>query len=359
MKTNALLVLLTLVFAPGTAGSQAATPDPGRYQRIVIHADSLVGNLAGDSPEREVSVYLPPAYSKDKKRRFPVLYLLHGFTDSDAKWFGLDGKHFVNVPTAADAAFAKGVPEMIVVMPNALNVFGGSFYSNSVTVGDWETFITRTLVRHIDSHYRTVARAESRGLAGHSMGGYGALRLGMKTPGIFGALYAMSPCCVGANLDLDPKMFEGALAVRTTAQIAGADFMSKAMLASAAAWSPNPKNPPLYLELPLANGKLVAHVAAEQIANAPLAMLPQYIPALKSYRALGIDAGDKDDKIASDLALLHATFDEYSIVHTFEIYDGNHVNRIADRLTNNVLPFFGKNLGSGRLVKPERARSAQ
>ena len=57
--------------------------------------------------------------------------------------------------------------------------------------------------------------------------------------------------------------------------------------------------------------------------------------------------------------MLHATFDEYSIVHTFEIYDGNHVNRIADRLTNNVLPFFGKNLGSGRLVKPERARSAQ
>jgi len=344
MNTNPLLVLITLVFASGTAGTFAATPDTGRYQRIVVHADSLVGNLAGDSPDRQVSVYLPPAYAKDKKRRFPVLYLLHGFTDTDAKWFGIDGKHFVNVPKAVDAAFAKGVPEMIVVMPNALNAFGGSFYSNSVTVGDWETFITRTLVRRIDSSYRTLARPASRGLAGHSMGGYGTLRLGMKTPGVFGALYAMSPCCVGASLDRDSKMFDGALKVRAVAEIAGTDFMTKAMLATAAAWSPNPKNPPLYLELPFADGKLVPHVAVEQIANAPLAMLPQYIPALKSYRALAIDAGDKDGTITSDLELLHAMFDEYSIVHTFEIYDGNHLNRIDDRLTGNVLPFFGKNL---------------
>ena len=116
-------------------------------QRIVVHGESLVGNLAGDSPDRQVSVYLPPSYAGQAHRRYPVLYLLHDFTDSDAKWFGLEGKHFVNVPTAVDAAFAHGVAEMIVVMPNAFTRYQGSMYSNSAVTGDWETFVTRDLVR--------------------------------------------------------------------------------------------------------------------------------------------------------------------------------------------------------------------
>ena len=75
---------------------------------MTVHGNSLVGNLEGDSPDRMVSVYLPPSYAKSPNARFPVLYLLHGFTDSDARWFGLRGKHFVNVPDAVDRAYAAG-----------------------------------------------------------------------------------------------------------------------------------------------------------------------------------------------------------------------------------------------------------
>jgi len=346
MNLKPVLVLLALTLGATHIANAAAKPAAGHHERIVVHSAALVGNLAGDSTDRHVSVYLPPSYSRDTKRRYPVLYLLHGFTDSDSKWFGLEGKHFVNVPKAADAAVANGVPEMIIVMPNALNRYGGSFYSNSVVIGDWETFVTRELVRYVDAHYRTLARPESRGLAGHSMGGYGTLRLGMKAPGIFSALYAMSPCCVAANLDPDPKMFERVANVHSPDDIAGQDFMTKAMLAGAAAWSPNPKNPPLYVNLPVVDGKLMADVVAEGAANAPLAMLPQYIPALKTYRALGIDAGDKDQPIADTVKALHVRLDDFSIAHSFEIYDGDHVNRIEDRLTNKVLPFFGERLKS-------------
>jgi S-formylglutathione hydrolase FrmB len=69
-------------------------------------------------------------------------------------------------------------------------------YSNSVTTGNWEDFIAKELVSYIDKHYRTIAKAESRGLSGHSMGGYGALRIGQKNPGVFSSIYLLSPCCL-------------------------------------------------------------------------------------------------------------------------------------------------------------------
>jgi S-formylglutathione hydrolase FrmB len=233
-------------------------------------------------------------------------------------------------------------------MPNAFTRYQGSMYSNSAVTGDWETFVTRDLVRYVDSHYRTLARPESRGLAGHSMGGYGALRLAMKMPGVFSVIYAMSPCCLAPNPQPDALMFARAATVRTPEDIAAADFLTKAMLASAAAWSPNPKNPPMYFDLPIVDGKVVPETLAEWAANAPISMFHQYIPAMKSYRAIAIDAGDKDEMIAATVVTLHGLLDEYSIPHTFEIYPGDHVNRIENRLTTLVLPFFGERLKAQR-----------
>ena len=131
----------------------------GKYERVAVHGDSLVGNLEGDSPDRMVSVYLPPSYAKEPKRRYPVLYLLHGFTDSDTRWFGLNGQHFVNVQGAVDRAYAKGARELIVVMPDAFTKYQGSMYSSSATTGNWEGFVTQDLVSYVDKHYRTLPRA--------------------------------------------------------------------------------------------------------------------------------------------------------------------------------------------------------
>jgi S-formylglutathione hydrolase FrmB len=331
--------LLWIVMALAALSAHGA----GEYERVVVHAPSLEGNLGGDSADRQVSVYLPASYATQPKRRYPVLYLLHGFTDNDAQWFGQAGKHFVHVPNAVEAAAAEA-RELIVVMPNGLTRFGGGMYSNSAVVGDWETFVARDLVAFIDGRYRTLAKPSARGLAGHSMGGYGTLRIAMKRPGVFGALYAMSPCCLAPNSQPDPAWFERAAKVASIEDIAGVDFMTKAMLASAAAWSPNPRKPPLYIQLPVADGKLLPDVQASWIANAPLAMLSQYLPALKSYRAIAIDAGDKDGWISVTTVQLHDALDQNSLKHEFEIYDGDHLNRIEQRLTTKVLPFFNAHL---------------
>ena len=273
-----------------------------------------------------------------------MLYLLHGFTDSDAKWFGLAGPHFVNVPKAVDAAGARGAKPMIVVMPNAFTRFQGSFYGNSVVTGDWERFVTRELVDYIDTHYRTLARAQSRGLAGHSMGGFGTLRLALKAPEIFSSLYAMSPCCLDSNPKPPLDWLEKAAQVRTVAAIDTADFLTKAMLAGAAAWSPDPRDPPLYITLPVDKGQWKPEILVRWAANSPLVMVHQGIPALKSYRGVFIDAGDKDAGIAANVRELHSVLDTYGIAHGYEIYDGDHLNRIEQRLTEKVLPFFSERL---------------
>jgi len=183
---------LALLFALAGALFAQADVHRGTVERIKVHGQALEGNLEGDSPDRDVSIYLPPSYATEQNRRYPVIYLLHGYTDSDDLWFG-SKPHFINVPTVTDKALASGTREMIIVMPNAYTAYQGSMYSSSPTTGDWEAFVTHDLVSYIDAHYRTIPEVASRGLAGHSMGGYGTVRIGMKNPEVFSSLYILTP----------------------------------------------------------------------------------------------------------------------------------------------------------------------
>ena len=322
-----------------------ADPGKGQVVRIKVHGAGLEGNLSGDSPDRDVTVYLPPSYAKNPARRYPVVYLLHGFTDSDEKWMG-SIKHFVNVPEVADRALVAGSSkEMIVVMPNAFTRFQGSMYSSSAVIGDWEGFVANELVAYVDGHYRTIAKPESRGLAGHSMGGYGALRIAMKRPGVFSSVYALSPCCMAPpglpRASAGPSKAE---MVKSVAEIEKADFGTKAALASAAAWSPNPKNPPLFIDLPTVNGVPQPGVLARWSANAPLAMVDQYAGNLKRLKGLAFDAGDQEAGIGAASKALDQLLAANDVPHSFEIYEGNHTNHIADRIEMKVLWFFTRNL---------------
>jgi S-formylglutathione hydrolase len=338
-----------LAFAFGYAGLLWPQTDGhaphGKVERIKVHGKALEGNLEGDSPDREVSIYLPPSYATEQNRRYPVIYLLHGYTDSDDLWFG-SKPHFINVPTVTDKALASGAREMIIVMPNAYTAYQGSMYSSSATTGDWEAFITRDLVSYVDSHYRSIPEAASRGLAGHSMGGYGTVRIGMKNPDVFSSLYILSPCCMSANIT--PPRSTKAEAVHSAADLATVDFGTNTQLASAAACSPNPKNPPLFFDLPYKDGEVQPAVVAKWAANAPLAMIDQYIANLRKMHAIAMDAGDKDEPIASTVRTLDQILTAYDIPHTFEIYPGNHVSGIADRMETKTLPFFSKNLSFDR-----------
>src|SRR5262249_16811279 len=189
-------------------------------------------------------------------------------------------------------ATAQGFSELIVVMPNAFTLHKGSMYSNSVTTGDWESFVAQDLVAYIDGHYRTIANRMSRGLAGHSMGGYGTFRIGMKRPDVFSSLYIMSACCLTPNRNPRPEAMAASEAIKTREQAEEAakapGFGPSTSLASAAAWSPNPANPPLYLDLPVKDGKVRPDIVAKWVANAPLTMIDQYVGRLDRYYTIGI-----------------------------------------------------------------------
>lgn len=326
--------------------AQSTAALKGSTERFLIHGKSLEGNLEGDSADRFVSVYLPPSYKLQPKRRYPVIYFLHGFTDNDAKFFGL-AKHWMNLPPVVDSAFANSeVQDMIIVMANADTRYRGSWYSNSVTTGNWEDFITKGLVPFIDSHYRTIAKAASRGLTGHSMGGYGALRIGEKYPEIFSSFYLLSPAVImqGQENPMNNRSYKQADSISTMADLDKASFGVKAAFACAAAWSPNPNNPPFYLDLPIKNGQLQPGVLAKWAANMPLTTLDQYIGNLKKLKAFAFDAGTKDEGIAASIKVLDAELNKYGVKHVFEIYEGTHISRVAERIRYNMLKFFSANL---------------
>jgi enterochelin esterase-like enzyme len=211
---------------------------PAKVEQVTVHGTSLEGNLEGDAVDRPVIVYLPPSYATDKTRRYPVVYALHGYSIGAEQW-----SKEIHVPQTIEGAFAQGAREMIVVLPDLKTAHNGSMYSSSVTTGDFEEFIAKDVVAYIDAHYRTLPNRASRGLVGHSMGGYGATRIGMKHADVFGSLYIMSPCCLSAR-KIGPTASELANAVekmKSPADSASLPFAIRAQLASAAAWSPNPK----------------------------------------------------------------------------------------------------------------------
>jgi pimeloyl-ACP methyl ester carboxylesterase len=322
---------------------------PITAEHIKIPGEALSGNLQGNAVDRDAVVYLPPSYKNDKHRRYPVLYALHGYSIGAEQW-----THEIHVPQTIEGAFANGSHEMIVVLPDSKTLYGGSMYSSSATTGDFERYVAFDVVSYIDAHYRTIPTRLARGLVGHSMGGYGAVRIGMKHPDVFGSLYVMSACCLSpmGSRPANPA-FAKAMAsaekelesVKTPAEAAGLPFFARARLASAAAWSPDPKKPPLYLDLPMKNGVPQPGVIAKWTANAPLAFIDQYIDNLRRYRAIAMDVGDQDG-LRFDMIKLHQVLDNYGIANSFQIYHGTHTSHVAYRFQNHVIPFFNQNLCS-------------
>lgn len=338
----------TGLLAQGRGGPPAGTTGAGTgtVQIITVHGKALEGNLEGDSPDREVAVYLPPTYASESARRYPVVYLLHGYGGRHDTFTG----RLASLQESGDRlAAAQGFSELIVVTPNAFSLHKGSMYSNSPTTGDWERFIAEDLVAYIDGHYRTLTNRISRGLAGHSMGGYGALRIGMKRPDVFTSLYMMSACCLTANRNPRPEAMAPAAAITTREQAVEAarspGFGPSVNLASAAAWSPNPRNPPLYLDLPVKDGKVQPDVVAKWVANAPLEMVDRYAASLIGYYAVAIDIGTQDSLLGANRQV-HEAMLRLHIPHEYEEYDGDHTNRVRERIERNVLPFFSKNLAA-------------
>jgi|SRR5579871_125092 len=341
--------VLVLLWSHTAAHAQtSAAQKQGTVEMIKMHGKALEGNLEGDSPDRDVYVYLPPSYATDKQRRYPVVYFLHGYgAHAEMYW------RTMTVPATADKEMDAGtVQEMILVHPDSYTIYNGSMYSNSPTTGNWEDYITHDLVEYIDSHYRTVATREGRGLAGHSMGGYGTLRIAMKYPEVYSSVYAMSSCCLMNNPGAPPRPAPAPAQTQAQGQNGRGGQAGRAgrgggfanvQSAEAAAWSPNPQNPPKFFDLPRENDTVRPEIVAKWIANSPLAMVDQYASNLKKYRAVKLDVGLQDGLAASNQEM-DASLTRLGVPHTFETYEGDHMNHVKDRFETSVLPFFSKNL---------------
>jgi enterochelin esterase-like enzyme len=336
MKAFLSLAVAAATFAAAAPLAAQSGAPAGKVERIKVHSPAIEGNLQGNPADRDVLVYLPPSYDGARNRRYPVVYQLHGWLPGAEQWAGM-----LDFEAGTNRALASGnAQEMIVVVPDSLTIHGGSMYSTSVTSGDFEGFIARDLVAYIDSHYRTLATRASRGLSGHSMGGYGTWRIAMKYPELYSSFYAMSSCCLSPY---GAAGLEEAAKIATLEDAAKAQIFTRVSLTLAAAWSPNPAKPPLYFDFPLENGELEPLILQKWNANVPLATIDQHVPALRSFKAIGIEVGTMDGLIGDNKAISDV-LTRYGIEHVYETYEGDHVNKVAERYETRVLPFFSREL---------------
>jgi enterochelin esterase-like enzyme len=170
----------------------AAQAGDGKLQPVTIQSAAFKGNLIGVSERQPAAVYLPPSYGVGE-RRFPVIYFLPNFNTPIWRYTGGSYQGFRLRETANRLIKAGSMQEIIIVIPNVTHGLGGSWYRNSALTGNWEDYVAHDLVAYVDSHFRTIVDARARGIAGHGMGGTGALELALKHPAVFGCVYAMSP----------------------------------------------------------------------------------------------------------------------------------------------------------------------
>lgn len=244
MRTAILLTCWVLV---GPLGVMAQA---SRIEEREV-ASKALRNLRGEPTRRSLLVYLPQSYDTAPLRRYPVLYLLHAFGARNTDWLGTEsGYEGLDVAATLDELAATGeATEMIVVMPDAHTSLGGSWYSDSPTLGDWEEFIAVDLVGEVDRTYRTIASRDGRALAGQSMGACGALRISIGRPEVFCAVVAMSPVPVEEANPLGEAGMRMALEV-DEAKLVEAPLPARVLWSRAAAFSPDIDTPPAYARLP-------------------------------------------------------------------------------------------------------------
>lgn len=337
----------------------AVGPDKGHVLADTVPAPSLAGNLLGDSTRQLAYIYLPPGYD-ESNQRYRVLYLLHGVLDDPGVWVEPAYQGMTIQATMDSLIVAGEIEPFIVAMPNGKNAYGGSFYMDSPVIGDWETYVVDDVVAYVDATYRTVPRREARAIAGHSMGGYGAIRLGMRHPDVYSAVFGMAPCCLccwerDLTGDLDAwRILRQADSVDDLwAALRDRDDPWPLMVAAgAAAFSPRPGRPPWYFRLPyeLRDGRAVPTAALRDWNAASVAArAADYARNLRRLEGLAFDSGYEDqyEHIPAGTTALSDTLVALRVPHVFEMYDGDHRNRMRERMAAVVLPWIDERLQSG------------
>ena len=311
----------------------------GRVEVIEFESRVLRGNAAGDPHVRRVPVYLPPSYDAEPGRRYPVVFVLTGFTGRGRMLLN-DNPWTPSLDDRLDTLIAAGCPDLIVVMPDCFTRFGGSQYMDSAATGRYETHVVSELVPWADERYRTLAAREHRAVAGKSSGGYGALHLGMRHPELFGAIachsgdmlfeYCYQPdfpkvCSVLQEAGGVRKFLE---AFEAKPQKGKDEFLALNILGMAACYSPEPAAE-LGVGLPfdLATGLPRDDVWRRWLELDPLRRLGAHADALRSMRLLWIDCGKRDEFHLHHGARAFAReLTRLGITHVHEEFDDGHMN---------------------------------
>ena len=337
--------VMVLLLIAGVWGSALAQ---GKLVEDQITSPSLEGNLLGDPTTRNMILYLPPWYDSSNKR-YPVVYLIHGSGGNERSWAYGEYPDFVYASLARptdfpEAGFASLVDEliaagkmqeMIIVMPDISNKYGGSYCIDSALNGNYEDYIIKDMVPYIDAHYRTLPSRDSRGIDGISMGGYVSIYLAMRNADVFGAvashsgplvmegtLRAIQPIIAAEN----PEGFTGPDPAKPTTSF---------LYMGCSAMLPNLDNPPFFVDLPYDdNMQIREDVMARLAVYDPIQMIPDYLSNVKSLSGILIDVGDRDEL---GLAMVVKAFSDAltaaDIDHRFELFDGAHHSKLYTRFS--------------------------
>jgi S-formylglutathione hydrolase FrmB len=327
---------------PGGIMLPWSTEFAGRMDEHVITSELLRGNPLGDPNERPLWVYVPPGYDDEPDRRYPSVYVIQGYTGHVAMWANR-GAYRQPFPETADAMFARGeAPPAIVVYVDAWTAYGGSQFVDSPGTGRYHSYLCDEVVPWVDARYRTQTGPAHRGIMGKSSGGFGAMITPMLRPDLFGVLASHA----GDSLYEMCYVPDFARSVRLLRDYDGdiwnwwSDFQSRdsftkegdstllMLLGVSACFSARDDGT---VELPFdpATGVLRPEVWQRWLDWDPVRMVPKYTDALKSVKAMWIDAGTRDDWFldlgasAFRAALLDAGVS--ADVIKFELFDATHM----------------------------------
>lgn len=311
-----------------------------------LESAALRGNPLGDLYVRKVPVYLPPSYADQPDRRYPVVYMLHGFTGNSQMWLNVNSFYTPTVPERFEKIIADGqAGDMILVFVDGFNAYGGSQYLNSTATGRYEDYVIDDLIPFIDAKFRTDAQREKRGVAGKSSGGYGAVRLAMRHPEKFSAMASHAgdmyfELCYKPDF---PKAVNALSRLRHTQNPVGvfldefctADRKRQVevinILAMAACYSPRDDgtNPAFDLPFDIYTGELNTAIWQRWLEHDPVYMLekPEYLNNLRQYKLLYFDAGTRDEyNLHLGARIMVQRLKERGLRPQHEEFDDGHMN---------------------------------
>ncbi len=314
----------------------------GRIDEHMFSSELLRGNPLGDPYERPLWVYLPPGYDDEPDRRYPAVYVIQGYTGHVAMWRNRSAFRQPFTETA-DAVFARGeAPPALVVYVDAWTAYGGSQFVDSPGTGRYHSYLCDEVVPWVDARYQTLPAAAHRAIAGKSSGGFGAMITPMLRPDLFGALATHA----GDSLYELCYIPEFGDAVRHLRNYGGdiirwwdnfrsrvsftkdGDMKLLGLLGVAACFSARDDGT---VELPFdpVTGVLRPEVWQRWLDLDPVRMAPKYADALRSLRAIWIDAGAKDEWFLDIGAqAFRAALRDVGVadeVIRFELFDATHM----------------------------------